>query len=649
MANLLATKPMDLLLHESKEEGEHTLRRALGPLNLVTLGIGAIIGAGIFVLTGQAAAQHAGPAIVLSFVLAGIACAFAGLCYAEFASLIPIAGSAYTYGYATLGEIFAWIIGWDLVLEYALGAATVASGWSGYFVSFLQDFGIYIPPQLTAVPGAQLAFYNERWVNVNALPAGVDIAGLPQATGVFNLVAFFIVLVVTAVLVIGIKESANLNSAIVVVKVGIVLMFIGIATVYILRNPGIAAQNWSDFIPANAGKYGEFGWSGIATGAAVVFFAYIGFDAVSTAAQEAKNPQKDMPVGILGSLAVCTVLYILVAGLLTGMVNYRQLNVPDPVAVGIDVAGIRWGSFLVKLGAIFGLGTVMLVMLLGQSRVFYSMSRDNLLPAWVSKIHPRFRTPWVSTILVGVAVAFLPGFLPISDLGHLVSIGTLFAFVIVCAGVWILRRRRPELHRPFKTPAVPLVPILGIVVSLGLMASLPLPTWERLMLWLLAGLLIYFSYGAYNSRVQRSIGTPPMPANPTALGLGIAGSLLLAAGAFTPIFSTPAESAITYFSHAFWLGVIVLLLAVNGLLISGTRQFAGLWIIGGFAVALMALSATALRSGLVHEGATAAAPVAVSFAWGWALLILGTALLFAAAAKGKPVLAPRPPLEVVAR
>jgi APA family basic amino acid/polyamine antiporter len=268
MANLLATKPMDTLLHEAKEEGEHTLRRALDPMNLVTLGVGAIIGAGIFVLTGQAAAQHAGPAIVLSFILAGIACAFAGLCYAEFASLIPIAGSAYTYGYATLGEIFAWVIGWDLVLEYALGAATVASGWSGYFVSFRQDFGIHIPPQLTAVPGAHLVFHNERWVSVSTLPAGIDVAGLPQATGVFNLVAFLIVLVVTTVLVIGIKESANLNSAIVVVKVGIVLMFIAIATVYVIRHPDIAAANWKDFIPANTGKSGEYGWSGISTGAA---------------------------------------------------------------------------------------------------------------------------------------------------------------------------------------------------------------------------------------------------------------------------------------------------------------------------------------------------------------------------------------------
>ncbi|HSA91788.1 MAG TPA: amino acid permease [Terriglobales bacterium] len=515
MANYLATKPLDLLLTEAQDTGEHSLKRALGPLNLVSLGIGAIIGAGIFVLTGQAAAQHAGPAIVLSFVLAGLACAFAGLCYAEFASLIPIAGSAYTYGYATLGEIFAWIIGWDLILEYAFGAATVAAGWSGYFVSLLQDFRIYIPPQLAATPGTKLVFYDERWIALASLPAGVSPDGLPQATGIFNLVAFVIILVVTAILVVGIKESANLNSAIVIVKVSIVLIFIAIAGLYVLRNPEIASANWTPFIPANTGKEGEFGISGIATGAAVVFFAYIGFDAVSTAAQEAKNPQKDMPIGILGSLAICTVLYIVVSGLLTGVVHYERLNVPDPVAIGIDATGIGWqiplgsysirvSSLLVKGGAIFGLGTVMLVMLLGQSRVFYSMSRDGLLPPWIGHIHPRFRTPWIATILVGVVVAFFPAFLPIGDLGHLVSIGTLLAFVIVCAGVLVLRRRRPDLPRPFKTPFVPVVPVLGIIVCLYLMKSLPLVTWERLLIWLVIGMVLYFSYGIRNSRVQKA-------------------------------------------------------------------------------------------------------------------------------------------------
>lgn len=526
MAKLLATKPLDVLLRESKEEGEHTLKRALGPVNLITLGIGAIIGAGIFVLTGQAAADHAGPAIVLSFILAGVACAFAGLCYAEFASLIPIAGSAYTYGYATLGEVFAWIIGWDLVLEYALGAATVASGWSGYFVSLLQDFGIYIPPQFTAVPGAKLVFYNDRWMTLNTLPEGISAAGLPSATGVFNLVAFLIVLLVTAVLVVGIKESANLNSAIVIVKLGIVLIFIAIAGVFAVRNPGTMTANWSDFIPTNTGQYGHYGVSGIARAAAVVFFAYIGFDAVSTAAQEAKNPQKDMPVGILGSLAICTILYIVVSGLLTGVVHYSRLNVPDPVAVGIDATNIGWtfnlgghliklSSFLVKGGAVFGLFTVMLVMLLGQSRVFYSMSRDGLLWKWAGAIHPRFRTPWISTIIVGVCVAFLPALLPIGDLSHLVSIGTLLAFVIVCAGVLILRSRRPDLHRPFRTPGVPFVPIMGIIVSLYLMASLPWVTWERLLIWLALGMLIYWTYGRTHSVVQNRIANAPEPVGTT--------------------------------------------------------------------------------------------------------------------------------------
>jgi len=509
MSKLLLTKPLDMLMSEASEEGEHSLKRALGPLNLITLGIGAIIGAGIFVLTGSAAAQYAGPAIVLSFILAGIACAFAGLCYSEFASLIPIAGSAYTYGYATLGEIFAWIIGWDLILEYAFGAATVASGWSGYVVSFLQDFGIHIPPQLAATPGTVMVFYNNRWeVLTKMLPTlqahGVDPASLPHVLGSFNLVAFLAIVVVTTILVIGIQESANFNSAIVIVKVAIVLVFIGVAANYAFRNPEVLQRNWHPFIPQNAGEFGKYGWSGIARAAGVIFFAYIGFDAVSTAAQEAKNPQKDMPIGILGSLAVCTVLYILVSGLLTGIVPFTALNVPDPVAVGIDATGVRWGSILVKLGAIAGLGSVMLVMLLGQSRVFYSMSRDGLLPEWAGKIHPRFRTPWISSITVGIFVAIFASLIPIGVLGELVSIGTLLAFVIVCAGVWILRVRRPDLKRPFKTPWVPFTPLMGILVSFLMMASLPFDTWLRLIVWLVIGMAIYFGYGRHHSRVQRT-------------------------------------------------------------------------------------------------------------------------------------------------
>jgi APA family basic amino acid/polyamine antiporter len=513
MANLLATKPLDMILTESREEGEHCLKRALGPTNLITLGIGAIIGAGIFVLTGAAAAQYAGPAIVLSFVLAGIACAFAGLCYSEFASLIPIAGSAYTYGYATLGEIFAWIIGWDLILEYAFGAATVASGWSGYVNSFLQDFGIHLPPSLTSTPGTDMVMYNGRWERLaTILPTlkahAVDPATLQHVQGSFNLVAFLAICLVTLVLVIGIKESANLNSGIVIVKVAIVLTFIGIATVFVLHDPASATKNWTPFIPPNTGEFGHYGWSGIARGAAVIFFAYIGFDAVSTAAQEAKNPQRDMPIGILGSLVICTILYILVSGLLTGVVSYTTLNVPDPVAVGIDHTGVRWGSILVKVGAIAGLGSVMLVMLLGQSRVFFSMSRDGLLPQWAGAVHPRFRTPWISSILVGIFVAIFASLIPIGILGELVSIGTLLAFVIVCAGVWILRVRRPELHRPFKTPWVPLVPIMGILVSGLMMASLPLDTWLRLIIWLIIGMAIYFGYGQHHSRVQAAVSAP---------------------------------------------------------------------------------------------------------------------------------------------
>ncbi len=508
-SQLFATKPLNVIMAEAEDTGEFCLRRALGPVNLITLGIGAIIGAGIFVLTGQAAATAAGPAIVVSFILSGIICAFAGLCYAEFASLIPIAGSAYTYGYATLGEIFAWIIGWDLILEYAFGAATVASGWSGYFVSFLDDFGLHINPKWISTPGTQMVFYKGHWAALDSVQqglatAGIDPTTLPHAVGSFNLVAFVAIAVVTFILVVGIKESANFNSAIVIVKVAIVLVFIAIAGEFVLHHPSLAAANWHPFIPPNTGKFGQFGLSGVARGAAVIFFAYIGFDAVSTAAQEAKNPQKDMPVGIIGSLVICTVLYILVSGLLTAMVPYTDLNVSAPVAIAIDATGVRWGSLLVKAGAVAGLGSVMLVMLLGQSRVFYSMSRDGLLPKWAGAIHPRFRTPWISSIVVGICVAIFASFIPIGDLAVLVNIGTLLAFVIVCAGVWILRRKRPDLPRPFKTPLVPLVPILGILTSLAAMLSLPSKTWWRLLIWLLIGLFVYAFYGRTHSKVRNA-------------------------------------------------------------------------------------------------------------------------------------------------
>ena len=494
-----------MLGKEAQEEGEHTLKRSLGPVNLITLGIGAVIGAGIFVLTGQAAALHAGPAIALSFILAGITCAFAGLCYAEFASIIPIAGSAYTYGYATLGEFVAWVIGWDLALEYAFGAATVASGWSGYFLSLLAQLGFTPSPSLarfTTTYGNNIYLFHGKWQPAMSLPSGVGIAGLPHAVGLFNIIAFLAIVGVTTVLVIGIKESANLNSAIVIVKLGIVGIFLFLGIGFLLQHPHLAAANWHPFIPPSQGP-GKYGIGGIAAGAASVFFAYIGFDAVSTAAQEAKNPQRDMPIGILGSLVVCTILYIAVSLTLTGLVNYRALNVAEPVALGIDVTGVAWGSLLVKIGAVFGLGTVMLVMLLGQSRVFFSMSRDGLLPKWASAIHPKFRTPWISNIVVGSIVAFLPALLPIDKLSALVNMGTLLAFAIVSAGVWILRVRQPQLHRPFKTPLVPIVPILGIISAFYLMFNLPLLTWEVVGAWLIIGLVIYFTYSTKHSKVQQ--------------------------------------------------------------------------------------------------------------------------------------------------
>jgi len=502
MANILIRKPLSMIKDEAGEEGEHTLKRSLGALNLIALGIGAIIGAGIFVLTGSAAAQYAGPAIILSFVLAGTGCLFAGLCYAEFASLIPIAGSAYTYGYATLGELFAWIIGWDLILEYAFGAATVASGWSANVLKALQLLQIHIPPQLMATPGTDMVYWQGMWRTAASLPMGTDLASLSHATASFNIVAFLAICIITTILVIGIQESATLNTIIVFVKVGTVLIFIGVAAIYLFGHPDVASANWHPFIPPNTGEFGKFGWSGIARGAAVIFFAYIGFDAVSTAAQESKNPQKDMPLGILGSLAICTVLYIVTALLLTGVLKYTQLNVAAPVADGIEATGVAWGQWLVLIGTIAGLSTVMLVMLLGQSRVFFSMSRDGLLPEWAGRVHPKFRTPYISSITVGIFVAIFASVIPIGILGELVSIGTLLAFVIVCAGVWVLRRKQPGLPRPFKTPLVPLVPILGMLISFALMAALPLDTWLRMVIWLAIGLFIYFGYGRHHSRVQ---------------------------------------------------------------------------------------------------------------------------------------------------
>lgn len=458
---------------EGAEDGSHSLKRVLGPLNLVSLGIGAVIGAGIFVLTGQAAAQYAGPAITLSFILSGFGCVLAGLCYAEMASMIPVAGSAYTYAYATLGQFFAWIIGWDLILEYLFASSTVAVGWSGYVVSFFRDFGIIVPEMLSKAPLALDP--NLGWIHTGAI---------------INLPAASIVMLLSVLLVVGIKESAATNNVIVFIKIFVLLLFIGAGFFFINK------ENWEPFIPPNQGAFGEFGWSGILRGAGVIFFAYIGFDAVSTAAQEARNPQRDMPIGILGSLGVCTILYIIVALVLTGVVKYDQLLVPDPIAVAVDSVGpqLFWLRPFIKIGAIAGLSSVILVLLLGQTRIFYSMARDGLMPKQFATIHPKFRTPYITTILTCAAAAFFAGVFPIGILGELVSIGTLLAFAIVCVSVLVLRYTNPELPRPFKTPLVPFVPILGAAVSLLQMLALPFDTWLRLIIWMAIGLVIYFLY-----------------------------------------------------------------------------------------------------------------------------------------------------------
>jgi len=516
MANLLATKSIETIMGEASETGENTLKRSLGAWSLVALGIGAIIGTGIFVLTGPAAARYAGPGVVYSFIVAAIGCVFAGLCYAEFSAMIPVAGSAYTYGYATLGEIFAWIIGWDLVLEYAFGAATVCSGWSGYVLSLGQDFGLRLPPELAGTPGSVFVLYQGHWeflgrIGKKLAELGIDPNTLPQRHGVFNLIAFVGIMLVTCILVVGVKESANFNSFIVAVKLIVLVIFLWLGGMMLFHHPDMARVNWHPFLPENTGAFGSFGWSGVLRGAGVIFFAYIGFDAVSTAAQEAKNPKKDMPMGILGSLVICTILYILVALVLTGLVNYHFLNVPDSLAVGIDVTGVKWGSLLVKIGALGGLTSTMIVMLLGQSRVFFSMSKDGLLPKMFSAVHPKFRTPWISSITVGLVVAVFASTIPLDALGEMTSIGTLLAFIIVCAGVLVLRRKRPELPRPFRAPMFPLTPILGILISLAMMLGLPLPTWIRLFVWLGFGLVIYFFYGKTHSRVQK--GLPPVKAH----------------------------------------------------------------------------------------------------------------------------------------
>ncbi|SEB17548.1 amino acid permease [Paraburkholderia sartisoli] len=475
----MARKSVADIVGSAGEEGSQALSKTLGATSITAMGIGAIIGAGIFVLTGTAAAQFAGPSIVLSFVLGGIACAFVGLCYSELAAMLPVCGSSYTYTYATLGEIFAWIIGWDLILEYAMGAATVAVGWSGYIVSLLHNVGISIPPTLAAAPGTV-----------------IKLADGTTATGIVNLPAILIIAILTTLLVLGTKESARLNNIMVAVKLTVVVAFIALGMFF------IKPANWHPFIPANTGEFGNFGMSGILRGSAVVFFAFIGFDAVSTAAQEARRPQRDMPIGILGSLIICTVLYILVAGILTGLVPYGELNVPDPIAKGVDAIGLTWFSILIKIGALTGLTTVILVLLYGQSRIFFTMSKDGLLPPLFARVHPRLQTPHLSQILIGTIVAIVAALTPISVLGEMVSIGTLFAFILVCGAVIYLRRSDSDASRPFRVPAVPVVPILGILFCLLLMAGLPLVTWMRLVVWLVIGMTIYLSYGRHHSTLR---------------------------------------------------------------------------------------------------------------------------------------------------
>ena len=525
MANsLLLKKPMALLLQEAGESGEHSLRRTLGPVQLTALGIGAIIGAGIFVLSGLGA-HYAGPGLMLSFVISGLGCAFAGLCYAEFAAMIPLAGSAYTYAYAALGELFAWIIGWDLTLEYAMGASTVSSGWSNHFIELLHILHLKMPLWLaydhwtalrtaenivaremtkaadpSLVVGTQ-AFLDRVGTVIASQPPELlqkahDLVGAPNLFGVeigFNLPALCIALLITCILVVGIRESATFNAGIVIVKVSVVLFVVYVGTGYI--NTSNWGSDWSTFAP--------MGFGGIGAGAAYIFFAYIGFDAVSTTAQEAKNPQRDLPIGIIASLVVCTILYIAVAAVLTGMVPWREVNIEAPIARAFLDRGLVKASYLITGGALAGLTSVMLVMLLGQTRVLYSMANDGLLPkGFFGAVHPKFRTPHKNTILVGCLAALVGSLFPIDDIGKMVNIGTLLAFVMVCVAIPVLRNTSPDTPRPFRTPLVPLVPVLGVLFNGYMMYKLGWVNWARLIIWLVIGLVIYFTYGKKHSRVQ---------------------------------------------------------------------------------------------------------------------------------------------------
>ncbi len=479
-------KSIERLQLEAGQSGSHSLKRSLGGINLIAIGIGVIIGAGLFSLTGIAAAGNSGPAVTLSFLIAATGCAFSALCYAEFAAMVPVAGSAYTYAYATLGELFAWIIGWDLILEYSVGAATVGISWSQYLVKFLDQLGIHLPAQLTHSPFETLTG-----------PDGQHI----QAW--VNLPAVLIIVLITGIIVRGTRSSALFNIIVVTLKVGVVLVFIGLGWRY------IDPANYHPYIPANTGHFGEFGWSGVLRGAGVVFFVFIGFDIVATMAQETRNPQRNMPIGILGSLVICTLLFVLFSYVMTGLAHYTTFkNNAAPVAVAIEHTPYLWLGYAVILAILIGYTSVILVDLLGQSRVFYAMSRDGLLPGVFSKLHPKFHTPATSNILLCVFISLFAGFVPISVVGEMTSIGTLLAFVMVCLGILILRKKAPDTPRPFKTPFVPVVPILGIGTCLVMMISLPAGTWLRLAVWLAIGFAIYFGYGKRHSKLRQELQAP---------------------------------------------------------------------------------------------------------------------------------------------